>query len=159
LFSFLYLRIQYLNFTAINVKFEFFEFQEDTPTGNYMKSSVSHPAVSAPVTSAPAVTAVPVATAAPLIASLKRTAEEFLSPLKDESKENSGKVSKSSVKPKTKERTMRPFVRTHRPPMDTVSSLLQELVAGQERHASKALHYDRAVKIFHERFRFQDKKW
>jgi putative heme iron utilization protein len=38
--------------------------------------------------------------------------------------------------------------------MDTLSSLLQEIVAGQERHASKATHYDQAVKFFQERFRF-----
>jgi hypothetical protein len=114
--------------------------------------------VSVPVNSAPAVTAVPVVTASPLMGSLKRTAEEFLSPRKDESKENSENVSKSSVKPKTEKRKVRPFIRTHRPqvvkPVDTISSLLQELVAGQERHASKATHYDRAVKIFQERFRF-----
>lgn len=123
-----------------------------------MTSSVSNPVASVAVTSAPSVTAAPFVAAAPSMASLKRTADDFLSPLKDENKENLVNGSKSSVKPKTEERRVRPFMRTPRPqavkPVDTLSSLLQELVAGQERHASRATHYDQAVKIFQDRFRF-----
>lgn len=112
----------------------------------------------AQVLSSPSVITASSVAAAPSAASLNRTAEDFLSPVKDENKKNLGVGSKSSVKPKAEEKRVRPFTRTPRvqavKPVDTLSSLLQEIVAGQERHVFKASHYDQAINIFQERFRF-----
>jgi hypothetical protein len=119
-------------------------------------SSVGNVVAPVQVLSSPSVITASSVAAALSVASLKRTAEDFLSPMKDENKKNLGVGSKSSVKPKAEEKRVRPFTRTPRlqavKPVDTLSSLLQETVAGQERHVFKASHYDQAIKVFRSAF-------